>query len=159
MQEALRPTDRYGKPIQPGNRYRVTAPGRPSKLVRLYWSEDDVLMTEDLQKQVGENDRFMPVYDFHNFAEWVQVNLEGIDIEPDRKGRDCEGNTRISTIDQLAEIELRSLMCRHELQRLEHLACQVVGCTRGDGSETYDAVFDMIYNAKSAEHVVYASLR
>lgn len=148
------PNDRYGIPIVVNQKYRLTPPGRPSILVLVYSNEDETLMIENLNKKVGESNRFQPVYDVHRFAEWVQVDADGVDIEPDRSGKDHRGFVGLNKIDQLAEIESRSLMLRHELQRLEHLAKQALGGPRYVGPRVAEAIFEMVFNKGSAESVM-----
>lgn len=156
MQTDARPKDRYGFPVTPGQRYRLTPPGRPSIIVEVYWNEQSILMTCDLNKKVGEHHRFQSVADVHPHASWVRVSFEGVDIEPDCENRDCDGKQKQTVFDVLCDLESRAYMLKAEQKRLEQLACQAMGRWVEDGSQIAEAAFDLIHNNLTAERCMQA---
>lgn len=143
--------DRYGFPLMRGSIYRVSAPGSPSPIdVRLFQNKYDVWMCEDLTKKIGMDRRVFALDALHPHCEFVRLNEDREEIEPDRKGRDCDGNCSRSVLDQLCDAESMKYIAMNELKRAELLACQAMGCTPGDGSQSAEAAFDMVYNRGDA---------
>jgi hypothetical protein len=144
MRKQDRPKDRYGKPIETGCLYRLEQAGLPLKTVRVYYTEQDILMTEDIARGPGEANRFRSVSNIMPDVTWAQVDQDGVLVEPpvDR--------TVPSVEDQLGEIEQRALLIRAEIHRLWHLACQAVGVRPHDGSQLADECFKMVFNSQTS---------
>lgn len=143
--------DRYGFPIMRGSLYRIMVPGSTSTIdVKVFENDMGTWMCEDLTKKIGMDRRIFVLDAIHPHSEWVRLNEDREEIEPDRDGCDCDGNSSRSVLDQLCDVESIKYIAMAELRRAELLACQAMGCTPQDGSQSAEAAFDMVYNSGDA---------
>ena len=139
--------DRYGFPIVRGSIYRITHPGEAIPVdVRLFQNVSGTWLCEDLGKKIGLDRRIFALDAVHPHSQWVRLNEDREEIEPDRDGYDCNGDCGRSVLDQLCDVESIKYVAKAELRRAELLACQAMGCTPGDGSQAAEAAFELVYN-------------
>jgi hypothetical protein len=143
--------DRYSLPLARG-RYRIMEPKRKDSVDGfIYRTEQGIWMVEDLAADIGSTKRFRMVSAYPTGTEFVRLDFDGVEMEPSRGGYEMP-----SLLDELARLEQQAFACKAEQRRIEHMACQLLGCSVGDCSQVSEAAFDLAFNAKSAESVIKA---